>query len=403
MYNYNYFELGFCDHYGITTDELGTEHKEMLKQAYDEYAPAYSNEAPQPAPAPKSHWKQWLAGGLGLAAAGAGAYLYGSKGNNALSGFANGVDTNVLHPAKGFIDTNIMNPIHKALTPPKSMEDELTSMNDKAQEAGLLNAWKNAKHVSDLHGTPLEGMTQDQFDEIGHKASIPGEVANQAYNADMAARLARFAKVPGAARGMAAVGSIPGMGAVGKALPVAAATSAIPDGLQLGDKLNDHYNIENPYARTAIKGGVALAPLAAAGAGAWAGAEGGAAIGAGIGSFAGPVGTAAGGLIGGSLGGIGGFIAPMAYSIGNSSLNRNNAMAFANNRMTGMKDSLTPEFQRALTEKANGNYNAMNAWYKIMHEGGKDAFNQKMESFKDNPALRQQILDNDTLVGTPGN
>jgi hypothetical protein len=319
-------------------------------------------------PQPKSHFSVGkLLGGLALGAGGAYAYgKYGKGGNNFLTPFTQGMDTRVI------------NPLIKKLTPKSTLyAQQLTKDVDndilQAQlKERLYNPVTGKLWAGRAQGTAYEGIADpskinnvvgsiSKGTSIASAPMLLGNLANTAYQgihggiAHIAPSLAT--KMPQSILPKILQVNPITAGAVGSVM-------TMPSAMQVGDKISDHFGINNTYGRAGIK--------ALAGA-----ANTGATVLTGLG------GTAVSGPVGGAVGSIVGANAmPWANRWGNE----RNRYILEQIAAKASANSLTTRFQNTL---ANNDQAQLKGWYKALGPAG---VSHIVNTLKNNPELRQSIL-----------
>ena len=358
---YELFEQGVCDSLSLQPSQISKEARELLKQAY---ASAYTGEAPQQTPQQSNTLSMKNIGvGLGAAAGLYGVGKYSPEG--ALGGFAKGVDNWVQPAIQG---------VKNQFAP--SIKDEAIGMNSRITDGSVNGMLSGVKTPSQLQGTQLyqpgkgEQIADTAASTVG-TADIAGLGARGVIGAtkmvapQLTAQVGSTAAGQAAGKGLAMTSAAIAGGRVGgRFIPGLSTLMTVPDGLQLGDKASDALGIQNKWGRRAVQAGTVAGSMGTAAGGAMAGAA--------IGSVVPVIGTAIGGVAGGLIGGL-------APGMLNGALNRRNELTMNNNQTAGHLAAANTEFQNAMTQKAQGNNNPINAWYGM----------QTPESLKTNIALNK--------------
>ena len=209
---YEYFKLG------------------LDKVAY--YPPAYTGGQQQQEQEHSSGmpWGKLALGGLLGAGA---AYGWGKMSPNApsmIQNFSTGVDNYLVNPLKARFQGMMSSP-----------ENEAEGIQNRANQAGFFGQFNGVKHRSQLQGTEFYSPGALEAG-AGTAAGVAG-AGQLASLGGTAGRWGMKKVAPGAAGRLASTGVgqglSKGLGFLGKAAPVLGAAATIPDGLQLGDKLND--------------------------------------------------------------------------------------------------------------------------------------------------------------------
>lgn len=361
---YEHFEKGLCDQLSLKPTQISNEARGILKKAF---ADAYTVPGQEQQEEPQQHSGiPWKGLGLGLLGA-AGAYGYGKYNPQGITGgFAQGVD-NWIKPA--------INPIKNFFNPPPSTMAEAQGMDQRMDDASINGALKDVHTPSQLQGT--------QFYQPGKLENVTNTTSDVAGAADLSGMAARgvmgatgkIAPQFAARAGVSAIGGglATGAKALGRFATPLSAVMSIPDSMQLGDKLNDKLNIQNKWGRGAVQAGTVAGGIG----GAVLGAESGAALG----SIVPGVGTAIGGIAGGLIGG-------MAPGMANSLINRFQNNKVLQNQTAGRLGAVNSEFQNAMSAKAQGNNNPMQAWYGLQSP---QQLQQTINFNKGNGALQDQM------------
>jgi hypothetical protein len=332
------------------------------------YAPSTSIDGSQPQQPKPNNGLPWGKLAItGLLGAGA-AYGIGKMDpHGMLGGFAGGVDSHVINPVKNLFG------IHPTGNPGQEMLNN-------ANTAGFMGQFKDIHHDSQLQGTPYY-----QPGKIESAASLAATGAGLSMFASGAGRLARggmkmVAPNMAARFGASTLGHglSTGVNAIGKAAPLLGGALAVPDGLQLGSKLNDSLGIKNRLGRAAVTTGTT-----------------GASIGAGVaGAGLGMMGLAATGPVGWGLM-AGGTLLGMAPRLINGVWNRVNRNKMILNGAGARAQQMKLDFQRALAAKQQGNNSLLQGWYGTQTPA---QLAMTVKQFKGDPIAQQIQQYNPNLV-----
>jgi len=315
------------------------ERNKLVKQAY--YAPPVYTSGERDEEDSGVPWGKLAL--LGLLGAG-GAYAYGKAGTsapNAIKGFAQGVDNNIVNPIKGFAQKHHV----PGFAPP--VEDEAAGLTERANNAAFGGQFKDIKHLSQLHGTQFD-IPDKQNDKFNHVARAVGTaglggMVGSAVNGGLGYFApAAAASIPGRALGAGAAG----LNAVSSA--GAPLFNVVPN-KQIAQKLSDHLGVKNHLGREALSLGVMGASSVLPG---------------------GPLVRAlAPGLVNGFM----------------NTRNRNNMLA---NGMQARAGELKNSFQEAVANFDHGNKNPLKAWYQSQSPA---ALKMTIDQFKKDPELQKQM------------
>lgn len=372
---YSHFEKGFCEKMGISRSCLEPDDRKLLKKAYSElYSSPYSQNSgvpnqmpPEPISAPpqppqKSHLlRNALFGGL---AGAAGLYAAGKYGVPVANQFSN------------FVDNRVVNPVLAHIAPRWQFQRNAGDIYDKVENASAGAGINGLTSVNDIYGTKYapDQVLKEPAAIAG--GSMLGHLGLTASN--WLARHIPFAgkaigntldKAPGATSVLPIANS-----AFKRALPFVGTLAAAPDILQLADRASNRLGIQNQLGRKLMRGGLM-------------GVQGG-------------INLAGDALAGAeSLTGIGALAAPATLMASSSILpelnhylNRRNANSLLLNEAAGRAKALASTFTDALKSKSYGDPTKLQAWYSLQQNP--EYLRQTLMQLKDNPALRQKILEN---------